>query len=276
MQQPNSDQSGLTPQQAKQFEWTDQWTRYREGDDTIWLFDDWIAPVTLEDLRGCAVLEAGCGPGHHTVLLADVARHVTAVDLNTASIAQSSVGKRPNVEVLERDLANMNLGKQFDAVICVGVIHHTDDPDRSFKNLFRHCRPGGRMIVWAYSAEGNELVRWLVEPFRKIFLRNLPRGWVNALSYLICALIWPIIQTIYRLPLKFLPYWAYFDNARKLGFRRTAINIFDKLNAPQTDFISRERAEKWMSPDRFHSISIRHYCGVSYSMSGVRRNEFSN
>lgn len=273
MEQQHTDQPGTSHQQVKQFEWADQWTRYREGEDTIWLFDDWIAPVTLADLSGCSILEAGCGPGHHTELLASVAQHVTAVDLNTASIAESSIGKLPNVEVLERDLASMDLGKQYDAVICVGVIHHTDDPDRSFENLFRHCRPGGRMIVWAYSAEGNELVRWFVEPFRKVFLRNLPRGWVNGLSFLICALIWPVIQTIYRLPLKFLPYWEYFDNARKLGFRRTAINIFDKLNAPQTDFISRSRAEKWMSPDRFDSTSIRHYCGVSYSMSGIRRDE---
>lgn len=258
-------------QQVKQFEWADQWTRYREGDDTIWLFHDWIAPVTLEDLRGCSVLEAGCGPGHHTELLARVAQHVTAVDLNTASIAQTAIGKLPNVEILERDLAVMDLGKLFDAVICVGVIHHTDDPDRSFENLYRHCKPGGRMVVWAYSAEGNELVRWIVEPFRKLFLRNLPRGWVNGLSFLICGLLWPIIQTVYRLPLKVLPYWAYFHNARKLGFRRTAINIFDKLNAPQTDFISRARAERWMSADRFRSVSIRHYCGVSYSMTGIRK-----
>ena len=257
--------------QSRQDEWFDQWTRYREGADTMWIFHEWIAPARLEDLRGCDVLEAGCGPGHHTELLASVAKSVTAVDLNTAEIADRAVGRLENVKVLDRDLATMDLGRTFDAVLCVGVIHHTDDPDRSFENLYRHCRPGGTMIIWAYSKEGNELVRWIVEPARKLFLRNLPRAAVNAISYVICALIWPIVQTVYRLPLKFLPFWAYFANARRLGFRRTAINIFDKLNAPQTDFISLARAQSWFSVERFNDVSLRHYCGVSYSMVGTKK-----
>jgi len=35
----------------------------------------------------------------------------------------------------------MDLGKQFDEVICIGVIHHTDDPSRTFEDLYKHCRP---------------------------------------------------------------------------------------------------------------------------------------
>lgn len=266
-----NDDDARDPPQKHQDEWVDQWTRYREGSDTIWIFHDWIQPARIEDFAGLHVLEAGCGPGHHTELLAAVAGHVTAVDLNTAEIAARSVGQRANVEILSADLMTMDLGRTFDVVICVGVIHHTDDPDRSFKNLVSHCRPGGRVIVWAYSREGNELVRWLVEPARKMFLAHLPRGVVNGLSYVICAGIWPIIHTLYRLPLRFLPFYDYFANARRLGFRRTAINIFDKLNAPQTDFISRARAQSWYAPHQFSDVSIRHYCGVSYSMVGTRR-----
>ncbi len=57
---------------------------------------------------------------------------------------------------------------------------------------YRHCKPGGLIIIWTYSAEGNELVRFLVEPMRKMILRHLPRKFVVALSYVVTAALYPI------------------------------------------------------------------------------------
>ena len=261
-----------TDQQNRHGEWVDQWTRYREDGHSIWLFHDWIKPATLDDVRGKDVLECGCGPGHHTEVVAPVARSVTAVDLNTVDIARSHAERFPNVTFVAADLAVMELGRQFDVVFCIGVIHHTDDPTRTFENLLRHLKPGGTMIIWTYSAEGNAMVRFGVEPVRRLVLRHLPRSWVNALSVAITALLWPVVHTLYRLPgTSGLPYHAYFANARALGFRRTILNVFDKLNAPQTRFTTRATAEAWMSPERFDQISIQPYCGVSWSLVGRKR-----
>jgi SAM-dependent methyltransferase len=168
----------------------------------------------------------------------------------------------------------MDLGRQFDVVVCVGVIHHTDDPDRTFANLLRHCAPGGRVIVWTYSAEGNGPVRWLVEPVRKIFLRHLPRTWLVRLSQVITAGLYPIVFGPYRIQaLRGLPYFEYFANFRRLSFERNVLNVFDKLNAPQTRFTTRATCSRWFNPSDFEarSISIRPYAGVSYSLSGVKR-----
>jgi SAM-dependent methyltransferase len=263
-----------TSAQAKTREWHDQWSRFE--DRAEFLFHEWIAPVQLADLAGLEVLEAGCGGGQHTALLARVAAHVTAVDLNTADLAQAANAARRNVTVLEADLATMALERSFDAVVCIGVIHHTDDPDRSFANLYAHTRPGGRLIVWCYSAEGNALVRFGVEPLRKWVLRHLPRAVLVGLSWLATAALWPLAHTVYRLPfLRFLPYFEYLANFRRLRFGRNVLNVFDKLNAPQTHFLSRAQVEAWFDPERFEpgSVSIRHYAGVSYSASGIRRGE---
>jgi len=53
------------------------------------------------------------------------------------------------------------------------------------------------------------------------------------------------------------------------------LNVFDKLNAPQTVFTTAAKCRQWMSDDRFEpgSISIRPYKGVSYSLSGVKQGE---
>jgi SAM-dependent methyltransferase len=255
-------------------EWREQWTLFQDSER--FLFEEWIAPVTIEDFRGKTVLEAGCGGGQHTSFMAPVAESVTAVDLNTADIARERNREFQNVTFLAGDIASMDLGQQFDVVLCIGVIHHTDDPDRTFANLFSHLRAGGRMIVWTYSAEGNAIVRHLVEPVRKGLLRHLPRPALVWVARALTAAMYPAVNTIYRIPaLGFLPYYEYFGNFRRLAFSRNVLNVFDKLNAPQTRFTTLAKCNEWFNAKSFEpgSVSIRPYRGVSYSLSGIKRRE---
>jgi len=208
----------MSGQQAKQGEWLEEWSLFQ--DDERFLFEDWIKPATLADLRGKDVLERGCGGGQHSLFMAEVAKSITAVDLNTIEVARRRVAHRDNVAFIEADLATMDLGRQFDVVVCIGVIHHTDDPTATFHNLYRHCKPGGRLIIWTYSAEGNELVRFVVEPVRKLLLRKLSRKAVMAMSYAITAALYPIVYTLYRArPARALPYFEYFVNFRRPELR---------------------------------------------------------
>jgi 2-polyprenyl-3-methyl-5-hydroxy-6-metoxy-1,4-benzoquinol methylase len=266
----NANETGAA--QAKHAEWYAQWALFQ--DDEKFLFEEWIAPATLEDFRGKSVLECGCGGGQHTAFLAPVAASITAVDLNTVELARTRNAQFANVRFLEADIARMDLGEQFDVVLCVGVIHHTDHPDQTFANLYRHCKPGGRVIVWTYSAEGNALVRWVVEPFRRAFVSRWPRAWVVGLSRGLTLLLYPVVYTVYRLPgLNLLPYYEYFRNFRRLSFERNVLNVFDKLNAPQTRFTTRAQCSAWFNPAQFEpdSICIRRYAGVSYSLVGTKR-----
>jgi SAM-dependent methyltransferase len=264
----------MTDQATKSREWREQWSLFQ--DNERFLFEEWIAPVTLGDLAGKAVLEAGCGGGQHTSFMAPVAESIVAVDLNTADIAQERNRQFGNVRFVDADVASMDLGRQFDAVICIGVIHHTDDPDRTFANLYTHLKSGGKMVIWTYSSEGNRPVRFLIEPIRRLLLRHLPRSGLVLLSQLVTAGLYPPVYTVYRLPfLTFLPYYDYFRNFRRLSFGRNVLNVFDKLNAPQTRFTTLSKCIDWFGPDRFEpaSISIRRHLGVSYSLSGTRRIE---
>ena len=158
---------------AKQDAWHWQWSAF--ADDERSLFDEWIAPATIADFAAKDVLEGGCGGGQHTSFVAPVARSVTAVDLNTTEIARKRNSEAKNITFVEADMGTVDVGRQFDVVFCIGVIHHTDDPDLTFENLYRHLQPGGKMIVWTYAAEGNALVRFGVEPLRKLFFSHLPK-----------------------------------------------------------------------------------------------------
>lgn len=238
-------------------------------DQELSLFLDWIYPATLESFRNKDILECGCGGGQHTLFMRPQAKTLVAVDLNTTDVARDRNRSATNVEFIEADIASMDLGRRFDVVLSVGVVHHTDEPDRTVANLIRHVKPGGRLILWVYSQEGNILVRYLVEPIRKMFLTKMTRKLLYKFSRAITAALYIPVYTIYFIPFRFLPYYDYFKNFRQLSFERNVLNVFDKLNAPQVQFISRERFEKWFDPNQFSDIHISHYCGVSWRGSAT-------
>lgn len=251
--------------QQKQREWAWQWEKVY--DDNQWLFTEWIHPQNPEFFRGKTVLDCGCGGGQHVNFVAPYAASVTGVDLNALSSARRNNENVRNAELIEADIATMDLKRQFDVVYSIGVLHHTDDPDASFANIARHCRPGGRVIIWVYSREGNALNRWLLEPIKTLFIRWLPRPIVWGLAHALTALVYIPVYSIYLLPLPFLPFYEYFDNWRRLSYRRNLLNVFDKLNAPQTWFISRAQIARWFNG--FDDVHISPYKGVSWRGSGT-------
>jgi len=259
----------LTKMQNKQSEWSEQWTLLK--DNELFLFKDWILPNTLEDFKDKEILECGCGGGQHTSFIAPFAKNITSVDLNTTDIAKERNKDFKNIDFVEADIAKMDLGKKFDIVFSIGVVHHTDEPDKTFENMKKHTKPGGKTIVWVYSEEGNSLVKYGVEPARKIFLKNMNRKNLLKLSKFTTAILYMPVYTLYKLPLKFLPFYEYFDNFRKMSFERNTLNVFDKLNAPQVDFISKKRISDWFNSEEYDDVNINAYKGVSWSGSGVKK-----
>ena len=49
------------------------------------------------------------------------------------------------------------------------------------------------------------------------------------------------------------------------------LNIFDKMNAPTTDFIKKSAIESWFNEKEFSDVHISSYNGVSWRASGTKR-----
>lgn len=255
--------------QVKQIEWFRQWQIFK--DEELFLFEDWIYPNCMEDFRGKKVLECGCGGGQHTSFIAPYVQKVVAVDLNTVSIARERNKGFDHLSFIEADIAEMDLRETFDIVFSIGVVHHTSNPEKTVENLKRHLKSGGRLILWVYSQEGNFLAEHLIEPVRKIFLKNIGKKKLLWISRILAGLLYIPVYSIYLLPLFFIPYYEYFKNFRRLSFERNTLNVFDKLNAPYVEFINKRRIQKWFDGGGFKDIFIGDYRKVSWRISATKK-----
>jgi SAM-dependent methyltransferase len=104
------------------------------------------------------ILIAGCGTGQHSIETASRFSncHVTAVDLSLASLAyaqrKSNELRFTNIDYLQADILHLHqMGKEFDIIESVGVLHHMDEPMAGWRVLVDLLKPGGLMKIGLYS-----------------------------------------------------------------------------------------------------------------------------
>jgi SAM-dependent methyltransferase len=109
-----------------------------------------------------SILDMGCGTGGHALPLAQIGYHVTGVDrsegmLQLARQKSDDFRGQPNFlapTFLCADLQNLDLGKQFDAVIMMfavmGYQYSNDEVLKALSAVRHHLAPGGIFIfdVW--------------------------------------------------------------------------------------------------------------------------------
>ncbi|MHC4416716.1 MAG: class I SAM-dependent methyltransferase [Planctomycetota bacterium] len=126
--------------------------------------------------RGKRCLDAGCGGGRGTVLMARAgASEVVALDLsernvettgrNAALFGLDNVTTRP-ASLLEIPYPD----ESFDVVWCNGVVHHTVAPDRALVEITRVLKVAGRLWLYLYGAGG---IYWLMVEFIRRWLADV-------------------------------------------------------------------------------------------------------
>ncbi len=196
--------------------------------------------VDLPGLAGRVGLDAGCGKGRFTRVLA---RHLkTMVALDGSDAVQAAVRNlvdQENVGVVRADLRlPLFEPRSFDFVSSLGVLHHLDDPRRGFRHLTEYLAPGGQMLVYLYSRPETLNVRAMGLAAASVLRRatvKLPHPLLRALSGPIAALLFTGVvlpgrwgDRVHSGALSRLPMSTYRDKP----FRSLVLDTFDRLSAP--------------------------------------------
>ena len=130
-----------------------------------------------ENLSGKNVLEVGSGAGRFTQIILDhTGAGLYSVDYSNAVEANfSNNGPNDRLHLFQASIYHMPFAKdQFDKVICIGVLQHTPEVERSVKSLIEMIKPGGELVVDFYPVTG-----W----WTRLQAKYLLRPWTKKMSH---------------------------------------------------------------------------------------------
>lgn len=108
---------------------------------------------------GIKVLELGCGTGQLSLFLGRANRQIFAVDISEGSLVIGENFRKDhdinNVFFMKMDVFDLKFNKnEFDFTISNGVLHHTKDARKAFKELVEVTKPGGLIVIGLYHKYG--------------------------------------------------------------------------------------------------------------------------
>ena len=187
--------------------------------------------LSEHDIKGNAVLEAGCGTGELSVSFALSRANVTAIDIsrNSIEIGKETANKyNAKVEFLEQDILSMELKKRFDFVFSLGVLHHTINPKKAFSVLASHTKEGGTLCIGLYHSKGRVGQR-------------LKRAFVGMLAPFGTEAREKAIELLY---------------GRKQLEKRGKNYVYDKFLVPIESYHTEKEVKKWFHENGFGEVMI--------------------
>ncbi len=130
------------------------------------------------------VLDAGCGTGFHSILLAQLGLHVTATDISAQMLRQAkrnAENMNVQVDTIQTSFQRMDesIHNKFDAVFCLGntLPHIVTEEEifQSFKSFHELLKSGGRVFLQLLNYDrilnSRERILNVKEVNNKIFVR---------------------------------------------------------------------------------------------------------
>ena len=230
---------------------------------------DRIADATkwnLDDMRGELILEAGCGAGRFTRLLAESGADLVTFDYSSAvDISRKMNGSFKNATFFQADILDMPFAENvFDRVFCYGVLQHTPNPRKSLRELVKRLKPGGRISVDIYvrdfkirPSKSKYLWRWLTKRMDQEKLMNILEWYIPR---------WfPIDTRIKQIPRigkylgSIIPCWNYShtDLTPVDQVRWAIMDTFDALAPPYDIPVGKRRFHWWFKKLGLEKIEVR-------------------
>lgn len=178
-----------------------QWNMFREtqldsADEKLRISEQRFFAETAWDratLKGLDILEVGSGAGRFSqVVLAHTKAILYSIDYSSAveaNLANNGAIAPDRFHLFQASIYELPFSDDsFDKVLCLGVLQHTPDFERSIRSLVRKAKSGGEIVVDFYCIRGfwtKFSAKYLLRPFTRrmpqerllrIIQRNI--GWL--------------------------------------------------------------------------------------------------
>lgn len=132
-----------------------------------WAVADMLKAMNVEP--GSTVLDAGCGPGVHSIRVAQAGFDVHAIDISSTMLKHAhqrvqAAGCSDRVKFGQEDLTKLSFeDESFEFVFSWGVIIHIQNAAQALHELGRIVKPGGKLALFIVnqSALDNKIERLL-------------------------------------------------------------------------------------------------------------------
>lgn len=170
-----------------------------------------------KELKGKLVLDAGCGMGRFAEIAANYGAEVIGIDLSFAvDAAYQNLDKRRKCHFIQADIFNLPFKEEtFDFIFSIGVLHHTPNTEKAFRQLPPFLRKGGKLAVWVYGENQFRPYDYFGRFWRK-FTPYLPKKILYLLSFFAIPAYYvykkiPYLGTLFNIifPSSTDPYWKW-------------------------------------------------------------------
>ena len=216
-----------------------QWERF--GDSAFDILDEEAERAYFLDFlghpaehwAGKLVLDAGCGPGWYSRMMARAGARVVSVDLSAAVDLAAGRSECGNPVQVQADLTRLPFRDGvFDLVFCYCVIQHTSDTRAALAHLVRVARPGAQVVLTHYGPI--RYVRPFYDAARAVTTR-MPLPLLYALSHA-------------AIPMAHVPglrHLCFPSNGPARPVRRRVLDTFDWYHPRHHRYATQAELESW-------------------------------
>jgi 2-polyprenyl-3-methyl-5-hydroxy-6-metoxy-1,4-benzoquinol methylase len=218
------------------FEWTTHGRLQHLYRSEAALFEEFASyrlPPTF--FTGKRVLDAGCGMGRYSYVAAQLgAATVVGFDLHEGvHAAHRLTAPLGPVRLVRANIFALPFHRRsFDAIMSIGVVHHTGDAHQAIRALTELLRPGGQLFLQVYASRGPRRDRWNARLLR--LTNKVPTRLLYAFAHALVALMYvPVARHLMKVGLHYVTLVSY---SPRRTFRRNVADTFDWHCAPYKSF----------------------------------------
>jgi SAM-dependent methyltransferase len=198
--------------------------------------------ISKIQLNKLTVLDAGCGNGMLTERVSNESEFTFGVDYSDSVFYAENKRKSTTVCFIKADLRYLPFGNDFfDLIFSNGVIHHTDNTQKTFNLIATHLKKEGKFYIWLYSQKGT--FSWKIK--RKIY---------DYIRLIVCRLPSSFQKAI----VNFLSStFSMFLKNKKIDDIR--IDMYDSITPRWRFYHTPEEVAQWYYQQGFGPITLTHF-----------------